>query len=218
MINKQEYTMWFTVLGGILLLYGIFKLIIGVSGLLLSQEQLRKMRRIPIIGPFISTDVSTAGKAIEVSIVCFALYAIFRGIYLLNVYDHQSFRQMMESRMLAYILYGGIGCFMVVFYTIIVYTKLDLDTLYITKDVRYIGTYKLIGLGTGLMFVLFFLGMYIWHTLDDILLDRLLLIRVTLACIFVIVYFVYVIWDSYELLKQKQGEILTMIMIPLGAA
>ena len=209
--------MWFHVLGIVLLLYGCFKLAVGLAGLLMTQAQLVKLTKIPVIGSFITTDVTTAGKAIEVSIVCFALYSIMRGVYLLNIYNHQKFKDVIQSRHMAYILYGGIGAFMVLFYTLVVYSNVDLSSMYITKDNHHMGTYKLIGIGTGLMFLFIFMMMYVWHSQKELWVHPSAMWAILIACLLIIAYFVYVIRDSYDMIKQKQGEILTIIMIPLAS-
>lgn len=204
------------VLGVVLLCYGIFKLIIGLSGLLMPQTTLKKMKNIPVIGNFISTDVTTAGKAIEISIVCFALYAIGRGIYLLKVYDHASFAVMMESRYVTYILYGVMGLFLTLFYSLVVYSSVDLESVYITMDNKEKATYKLIGLGTGLMYLFILVCMSVYHSEIPITSKQFKLVIIVFSIVASLL--IYVIMDSYEKIRQKQGEILTLLMIPLGSA
>lgn len=203
-------------LGTVLLVYGIFKFIVGISGLTLPRETLVRMKKLPVIGSFISTDVTTAGKAIEISIVCFALYSIGRGIYLLKFYDHASFKSMMESRNVTFVLYGVMGLFLTLFYSLVVYTSFDLKSMSITMDAKEKGTYKLIGLGTGLMYLFILMCMTIYHANIPITSKQFKVMVVIFSIIASLL--IFVIMDSYEKIRQKQGEILTMIMIPLGSA
>lgn len=199
------------VLGTVLLLYGSIKLIIGVVGLTFNKKQREAAQKHRIIRDLVPKDASTAAKALDLSIIVFAVYSIFRGVYLLRIFDHQSFRTMMEARHLAYVLYGVMGAFLVVFYYIVVYTSANID-----KDPGEASTYKLIGLGTGIFFLIVLAGMYTVHNYKRF--GAVQYVAVGLSLVALVSGMGYIVKENIDRLKQRKHEIVTLLMIPLAGA
>lgn len=198
------------VLGFVLLLYGSIKLIVGVIGLTFNKKQREELQKYKIIGDFVPKDSSIAAKVLDFSIVIFAIYSIFRGIYLLRIYDHDSFKTTMESRQLAYILYGFMGAFLIIFYYIVVYTSNNIE-----KDPDETATYKLIGIGTGIFFLIILTCMYVVHNYKT--LGVIQYVAVCLSMIALISGMTYIVNENIDRVKQRKNEIVTILMIPLAA-
>lgn len=202
---------WVHVLGMVLLLYGCIKLCIGLLAVALPAELRQKAQKYRFVKDFIAKDATLAGKAMDVSIIVFAVYSIFRGIYLLKVYDHQTFKGMMESQHIVYVLYGIMGTFLVVFYYYVLYGDYKIE-----NDAAEHPTYKLMGIGTGLFFLLVALCTFTYHhykVLDPIFFVVLFIVFVTLVAAFVLL-----VRESYDKIRAKKNELVTMLMIPLGTA
>jgi uncharacterized protein YlzI (FlbEa/FlbD family) len=185
---------------------------IGVIGLTFNKKQREAIQKQnKFIGDFVPKDTSTAAKALDISIIVFAMYSIFRGIFLLKLFDHESFKTMMQARYLAYILYGVMGAFLVVFYYIVSYTSMNID-----KDAGETGTYKLIGLGTGMFFLISLTGMYVVHNYKTFSITQY--VAVGMAVIALMSGMAFVIKENIDRIKQRKHEIITILMIPLGGA
>lgn len=199
------------VLGTLLLLYGSIRLFIGVVALSIPPEKRDFLRSIPYIHGFVSKDTTVAGKILDISIVLFGMYSIFRGVYLLGISKRESFTQMMESRSIAYVLYGVMGVFLVMFYSAVVYTPVGIQ-----KNQKEIPTYKLIGIGTGLFFLVVLTLMYSYHSYQGFGMPHFVV--VVFVLIMLVSSMVFVAKDSIDKINQKKNEIVTLMMIPLGAA
>lgn len=199
------------VIGTVLLLYGSIKLIIGVIGLTFNKRQREAAQKHKVIGDLVPKDASTAAKALDLSIIVFAVYSIFRGVYLLKMFDHQSFKTMMEARHVAYLLYGVMGAFLVVFYYLVVYTSTKID-----KDPHEASTYKLVGIGTGMFFLTVLAGMYTVHNYKSF--GPAQYVAMGLCFVALISGMGYIVKENIDKIKQRKHEIFTMLMIPLGGA
>jgi ABC-type transport system involved in cytochrome c biogenesis permease component len=76
-------------------------------------------------------------------------------------------------------------------------------------------TYKLFGLGSGLMFILMFVLIYSFFHYKKFTLIHY--IAITIIIIGITIAFYNIIKSSITLIQSKKNEIITLIMIPIGA-
>lgn len=204
------------VIGILLLITGFLKLIVGLSGLVLPLETLQKLHDLPFAGGFFTLDVTTAGKALEVSVVCFALYSILKGVYMLRWYDHQTINMLATSHFVTYTLYGSLGVALTLFYATVVYAPREEVLKWLSFDESKRGSYKLFGIGSGIMLLILGVAMHIYHTRQSLSMKDMRLYSAILALL--ITALIYIIMYSYDELKKRHYDaLITSAMMFLGA-
>lgn len=184
--------------------YGIVKFVLGVLALTLPVPSRENMQDIPVLSDFITMDVTTAGKAIDVAILIFATYAIIKST--LTLYKKSSF---IHDKRIVYLLYSILGSFLLLFYLTVINTNI------ISKDVNETGTYELSGIGSGLCFVMTALIIYVWHHYH--VLSTQLIVGLILIAMLCIVGIGYIVYKNIDRITRKRNEIITVVMMPLGA-
>jgi hypothetical protein len=196
------------IFGVILLIYGTIKLTIGLTALILTNKAISNAQNNAILKDFISSDLTLAGKVFEYTLIIFAIYTIITGIYLLGIIKNKQFNQLMHNQLITYILYISMGVFLILFYYIVLYTSIDIQ-----KDPTQMATYKLFGLGSGLMFLIMFVIIYSFFHYKKFTLIHYIAISIIIVGISIAFY--NIIKSSISLLKSKKNEIITLIMIPI---
>jgi hypothetical protein len=198
------------IFGTILLIYGSIKLTIGIIALILTNRAINNAQNNALLKDFISKDLTVAGKVFEYTIIIFAIYTIITGVYLLDIIKNKQFNQLMHNKLITYILYISMGLFLILFYYIVLYTSIDIQ-----KDPKQMATYKLFGLGSGLMFILMFVIIYSFFHYKKFTLIHYIAISIIILGISIAFY--NIIKNSITLIQSKKNEILTLIMIPIGS-
>jgi len=108
---------------------------------------------------FFSGDDTLAGHMIDYILLAFGLFTILHGSALMEVFPMKT-NNYIESKNFQYLIYTLLGIFSIIFYTLVLYTKLP-----ISKDPRQYNNYKLYGYLGGISFLLVPL---IWEFLEYI--------------------------------------------------
>lgn len=137
------------IIGLIVLIYGLIK--VGISILkVLPKEYDDKFK-------YIKHDRTTAGYVLDGLLFIFGIYAILHGLRLMD-HLHPSHTEILKNIHITVAIYTLVGLFMLVFYSIILYTNIP-----ITKDEQQRTTYELLGLGGGFTFLLSVCVLLAWH-------------------------------------------------------
>ena len=159
--------MKFSLLGIIFILYGLIKLLIVLSlTWFIPPDIEKKLSMIEGIDLIVSGDHTLAGRMIEYILLAFGIFTILHGAALMEIFSAKT-SHYIESKDVQYAVYSALGLFSIVFYTLVLYTKLPID-----KDPASYDNYKLYGYIGGLSFLLV---PVIWEFLEYIfpILDNL---------------------------------------------
>ena len=117
------------------ILFGIYKIIIGLSILFLSNY---KLDNIPIIKYFSDTitDKTLAGQFYNYILLLFGIYTILCGLALLNVFS-QNINNIFENKQVIYIIYSIFGLTILLFYLLVLYTNLPINKDLTNNETQY---------------------------------------------------------------------------------
>jgi hypothetical protein len=214
---KVKYDIKQILLGIILIIYGCFKLFIGIVTTLMSSEFKQKILfQFPYLNKLIPEDETIASKAIEITFIIFGLYTLLHGLDKFSLLSTKT-KNKLEARQTIYLLYGVIGTFLTIFYYLVVYTNINIE-----KDKKEINRYKLIGIVGGLSFLIMLPIMILIHKLSDsgfkyLLTDNISIISI--ISIIIITYFIYRILKETMFNKNDTvvQDLITLSMIPLNS-
>jgi hypothetical protein len=204
-------------LGIILILYGFFKLFIGIITIFMSFEFKQKILfKFPFLNKLIPEDETTASKAIELTFIIFGIYTLLHGLDKFSLLSAKT-KNKLEARQTIYLLYGLIGTFLTLFYYLVVYTNVNIE-----KNKKEINRYKLIGIVGGLSFLIMLPIMILIHKFSDNGFHYLLNDFISIISIISIIIIIYYI---YRILKQTMfnqndtivQDLITLLMIPLNS-
>lgn len=204
-------------LGIILLLYGIFKVTVAIITMSLTKKNKPYIERHPILNKVIKLDTTIAGKAIQISVLVFSLFTLLRGLDHLRALPSPRLKALMDHHRTTYVLYGFMGIFLTAFYAAIVLST-DARSL-IDSDPKEIHTYRLVGIGSGLLFLLIMASLFLYH--HYIGHSRMSITTVATTMVFisiVLTLIAAVLINSASRLAAARQEIVTMLMIPLAGA
>lgn len=136
------------VIAGILIVYGLLKILLGVLAFALPKETKQKWSKHPILGILVSEDETIAGKVVELIIMIFGIFTLIHGINLVSPV-HDFIHNMLFSPISVYVLHSIFGTFLVLFYFAVVFTEIKID-----KDMKYRNSYITKGLCSGLVFLI----------------------------------------------------------------
>ena len=199
------------IIGITLILYGIAKIFIGTTSLMVDSVNKRKLEDfIPPLKWVYVDDETLAGSIIEVVFISFGVYSLLHGLSYIHVLDDGQFT---ENNQISLITYTVFGLILTILYSIIVYTNVR-----ISKDITQYQRYKLIGIFGGLTFLIMIpltliypklvnfqitdIGMYLWS-----------LLTVIILCL------MYKILKDTSVLRKEDTlskDIITLVMIPLN--
>jgi hypothetical protein len=135
------------VVGVLLIIYGIVKLTFGILNFASPHHIKQNIHKMSGIGWLVSLDESVAGKVMTILLVLLSIFTLVHGLSLLNVFS-ESFNHAMEGMVVQVVFNLLMGIVMTVFFAIVAFTNLK-----IPKDPTKINTYKLVGFGGGLLFL-----------------------------------------------------------------
>lgn len=206
---------WVLAITGIL--YGILKLGIGALALFAPDHLRREWKQHKVLNFIISTDTTISAKMIEIALMVFGIYTLAHGLDTLGVIN----TPFIHTRAFIYFFYTVIGLFLIVFYSLVVYTSLD-----IPKEKGELVRYKIVGLVGGILFLIMTPLYILYHQIVDygssvgalttgFGLTFIALISVLLmsAAMVMIIYDAVVSSQKNGLLLQ---DILSLLFIPLG--
>ena len=141
----------------------------------------------------------------------FAIFTIFRGMLLLGLLTNRRLRNIVDDYNTLYMLYAILGIYLILFYGIILYTSIGKGL----RDEKELLTYKLIGMGTGIFFLITLVFTYLLHNYTRCTKKKVF----GLGILFLILVGIMlkIVVDCFEKIKQMRTEVLTLIMIPFNA-
>ena len=198
------------IVGYILLIYGILKVAFCIILLALPEKYRGN-------SAFFKRDPTAAGTILDIVLFLFGVYTILHGSAMIRKSRHTHI-DLIEHIYTIIALYGSLGIFMIVFYTLVVYTNAP-----ISKDKTEMSKYELVGIGGGIGFLTALFAMLLWNAGrgymfgsmvafdgDTILWSLLFgLGLVAFACLCKNVL-------KKEGITSKRKEIVTLTMLPLG--
>lgn len=136
-----------TFMGILYLVYGVSKLIIGTVMMALPADQIA---RIPILKKLVEDgkDDTISGHMYEYMLMLFGVYTILYGSALLGFLPYSVLLQL-ERKQVEYSVFIVIGLILVIFYSLVLYTKLP-----IPKEEKHRSHYLWFGLGGGISFLI----------------------------------------------------------------
>ena len=205
--------------GLILLLYGLMKIITSIIKVL--------PRQYDDLFPYIKHDRTTAGYVLDGILFIFGVYALLHGLRLLEQL-HPTHSDILINVYTTVALYTIIGIFLLIFYSIVLYTHVPID-----KNDKQIPTYALLGLGGGFMFLLSVSILLAWHIYYDEISFKFIRksysisFLITLTLVLTIVNAMIIYKYRYKNRKNKdddvddinnvKGMIFDLVMMPLGS-
>lgn len=204
---------WLYILGFILLVYGAFKLFIGIMILVINEKNKHIVKNSKILSKLVRLDTTTAGKFMSLAIVVFAIFSILRGLYLIKYMKNRKFNNILSHDSTIYILYGILGILLTLFYSFVVFSQKSKD--YVSSDDTELPTYKFTGIGTGIFFLISLIATYMYNTRGILTKDHLAVLVITLSIL--TTCFILILIDGAEKLRHTKQEILTMVMVPLAS-
>ncbi len=203
----------FVFFGILLVIYGLLKFTMGILALTLPIKYREKLQSIRFVRDFITMDVTMAGRFIDISIVLFATYSIIKGLLIAKLVKHKRLRSVIFDPTYTYLLYGVLGLVLLLFYIMIVYSNWN-DLLGISKDNNETYTYKLSGIGSGLVFLITVLFIYIFNARKHMKTKDVMLLSFILT--FLVMALGYILATTVLQYTSKKNEIVTLAMIPIG--
>lgn len=204
--------MYNTVIAILLIFYGFLKVAVLLLNVLLTNKQKEKYTEGNMLSYLITKDETVSGLVFEIVIAIFGVFTIVHGIdvlYGVPKYLHNIF---LSSRSL-YIVHGILGMVLVVFYSLVVFTKLP-----IPKTPEFRTQYVIKGICTGLAFLLTIPIIYMYRKYidssdfelsDDI---RIALFSTTILTLILL----YILSKELQGSKgNKMPDLATLAMIPL---
>lgn len=144
----MEHSILTQLVGVLFLLYGIAKLIIFFAILAIPPKMQERLSQVSGVNMIITGDHTTAGRAIEWVLVVFAVFSMVHGMALMGAFP-DSIDCFIESHAFQYAFYGFLGIFMVVFYSLVLYTNLP-----ISKNPKNYNMYWIYGYLIGASFLI----------------------------------------------------------------
>jgi len=151
---ESKYT-----IGYLYLMYGIIKIIVGVSVMAVPAKYLVN---VPVLNKLVSVDKddTLAGRMYEYIFTLFGVFTLLNGLSLLE-YLPQYLIHFFEMQYTEYAVFLVLGTILIVFYSLVLYTSLP-----ISKSKESYTHYKIFGLGGGISFLVMPL---LWETLQVVL-------------------------------------------------
>ena len=136
-------------LGLVLICYGVVKIALASIAIFSNgkrRENIRKSHK--VVQYAISDDETLAGKAFDIALMVFGMYTILHGLHLLRLIP-EHVGEFILSRNVVLSLHMTLGTALIVFYTLVIYTNVN-----IAKQDSHMNRYKIEGIVSGLMFLI----------------------------------------------------------------
>jgi hypothetical protein len=202
----------------LLILYGIVKISIGLVACFIPDKYRKRVSDIKFVKHFISADTTISGKMFDVALLIFGLYTLAHGFYLLGIAP-AVVKTHLLTRTTLYLLNLGLGLLLTGYFYLVLFTSID-----IPKNNDFRPRYMVEGLCSGLMFLVTFPMLLVWHAFQDhgfagALHSKAILLGMSLLSTLIIsALIVFIAVASYkEEHKEKNiSDIASVVMIPLN--
>jgi len=206
------------IIGVMLIVYGIFKCVIGIAPIVVPLDILAYLSDIPLIGPVFSPDKTFAAMYLGVFIILFGAYSISRGLINFHVIENTQAITILESRDFLYAFNAIIGIALASFFYLVVYTSFPIE-----KNENEMIKYRMIGFCGGLIFLLYTLVGFAFFTMYDhgvagAFKEHTMTMFTTFLLIFIFgaailsIYFDYYFGDK----EISWASIMDLIIVPLN--
>ena len=206
MYNKTYYNAYLFIAGILLIIFGIIKLIVSAINIILTKNNSKYFDNIYIINNFVIHDYSVAGKIFSVVILLFSIYTLIKGLFLINFLKNEKLIYFISNETYIDMIYLILGIFLILFYSFIIYTP-SLSNNIINKDENYNETYKIVGIGTGLLFIITLLCRYIYFYYTNII----ILILSIIILVALSYYYYYILLNNNS--EYLYNHLTTTVMI-----
>lgn len=211
------------VFGYLFLIYGVFKFLICYLEIVLTYEQRTLLtHKVSLLKKILTTDVSTAGRALSIIYIVFALITIFKSVERIRSGTiHSDVLEIINERLFIYVIYGLLGVLLVLLYLIVLYTNISIE-----KNIKYERRYKLMGLCGGLTFIASVPIIYMFHKiLDHGIMNAIKhnMYSFIFSIMFSVIVISLLLYTGYRIIKDDKKcekknvslhEILTLFVIP----
>jgi hypothetical protein len=136
---------WRYLVGGIYISYGLIKLTFGTCALSIPYDTLKN---IPVLSLLAKEDHTISATMYEKVFILFGIYTILFGLTMYYL-TPAPVSKVLEYKFTELFYMMTLGGFLTIFYLLVIYTDLP-----IPKEEESMGTYKLMGLGGGLSFII----------------------------------------------------------------
>lgn len=224
--------MLLTLLGIVLVVYGVFKILYGLYDNLITRAQRIANKQNKWLKYITSADYTIASKVVSLSLLFFGIYTLIHGLDILGVFGketHEWLEHYFLGEIPLFIQFSIYSVFVTGFYALVVYTDLPIQ-----KDPDNMFFYIVGGLCLGLSFiislpimVLYYL--YVKNGMELFRLNPWLCILNILACVAYIILMLYLTLDALRDKLAKDNKrvqdmtpveiytlVSTLIMIPLN--
>jgi hypothetical protein len=191
------------------LFFGIFKFLFGTFNFMYEFNKDIFKDNFIINTLFISPDRTQAALLYITIIFLFSIYSILKAFFYLNILKYKPIVNIISNHTFDYSLYFIFGLLFTLLYVFIAYFP-DQASNYIENDKKYDATYKFVGIGTGLVFLITLLVLLIYRQYDN----NMILYPAMLLLISFIIAFVFI---AIKYGKDSFHEYFTFMMIPIGA-
>lgn len=197
------------IIGYIIICYGLLKSILCLAELFIPSKYSKYI-------PFITTDDSFAGKFLVIIFLIFGFYSILHGLYV-SEFISNNLSNIFDTYFITYVLYTLFGIILIIFYVLVVFTNIN-----ISKDMSHIITYKIGGIGSG---ILFFISICIIKLYDNIIyhkiqlfdFNNILLFTIILCLGFLLLFIIIKSLKQYKHNKIIHPTVLSLQIIPITA-
>jgi hypothetical protein len=187
-----------------LIIYGILKIIVCICDLLPPIV-------FPFKIPFLTHDMTLAGLVLVIIFLLFSIYTFFQGLTMLYNLPYKFFTNIYTN----YIVYITFSIILLVFYSLVLFTNLD-----ISKDEKHKSSYEVIGLGGGILFLVTVLILLIINKIKHYQYNVRTILEIICICILIfilILIFVMITIKSYSTKEKLIGyHIISVMAIPLA--
>jgi hypothetical protein len=208
-------------IGGILIAYGVGKLIIGGTAIFLPAEQRSQLPK--FMRFFIADDATIAGKGFDIALMVFGVYTIIHGTDLIGRLP-KPWADAILTRYNLYALHAIIGMYLLVFYSLVLFTNFP-----IPKKPDHTDRYLIEGMLSACLFLIMIPILYAIHTINDngfsaalyqqwyMMLLCLLSICALLAIMVMILLYIKRKRNVHQASHTRLSDFTTLVMIPLSS-
>lgn len=145
--------------GYILLIFGIFKILLGLSIIFIPLEVRKVYQEKKIIKDFIPIEKNTAELMLDISIVIVAIFSVIEGLHILGYLNNKYLSYLIFTHFFTYILYTIVGLLLIIYFSLVVYTDVDVGS----KNKKDYSKYEIFGVGTGILMIMIVLLKYMYY-------------------------------------------------------
>lgn len=189
--------------GYTLLIFGIVKILLGLSIIFVPLEIRKMYQDKKIIKDLIPTEKNTAELMLDISIIIIAIFSVIEGLHILGYLNNNYLSYLIFSHLFTYILYTIVGLLLIVYFSLVVYTDINVGS----KNEKDYSKYEIFGVGTGILLLIIVLVKYMYYSGLNI--------NIVVLLILLLIWFIKTILHALPKLDQGIHEFVTHFIIIL---